>query len=68
MEKLDRVVANHAWLTQNPKVEISIEGATFFDHLPILINMVGSKVMCRKGRGFRYEAMWGREKGVQGNY
>ena len=49
MEKLDSVVANHAWLTQHPKAEISIEGATFSDHLSILINMAGSKVRSRRG-------------------
>jgi predicted carbohydrate-binding protein with CBM5 and CBM33 domain len=43
-------------------VEISLEGAAFSDHLPILINMAGSKVMCRRGRGFRYEATWGEKK------
>jgi hypothetical protein len=62
MEKLDRVFANHEWLTRYPKVEISLEGAIFSDHLPILINMAGSKVMRRKGRGFRYEATWAEKK------
>ena len=59
MERLDRVVANHAWQDLFLNFMASIEGVIFFDHLALSINPNGCKRGCRKGRGFQYEANWG---------
>lgn len=42
MEKLDRVVANHAWQVRFPNVVASLDVAVFSDHLPLSINLDGS--------------------------
>ena len=59
MEKLDRVMANHAWHTRYSNVEASLDVAAFSNHLPIFINIAGNKMMRRKRSGFRFEANWG---------
>jgi hypothetical protein len=58
-EKLDRVVANHAWHNLFPNVDSSVELVLFSNHLPLTIYLSGSMGGRRKGRCFRYEAGWG---------
>jgi hypothetical protein len=62
MERLNRTVANHAWMIRFTKVEASFEIAIFSDHLHLFINTDGQPMQRRKGRGFRYEAKWAENK------
>ena len=59
MEKLDKVVENHAWHNMYHNVDVLVDHTIFSDHLPILINQGGSKNFQRKMRLFRFEAQWG---------
>lgn len=60
-ERLDRVVANKAWCTRFPKVDVSVEVAVNSDHSPLFLNIVHTlRGNHRKKRGFLYEATWAR--------
>jgi hypothetical protein len=62
MERLDRTIANHAWMIRFPKVEASFEAVVFSDHLPLFINTDGHPMQRTKGHGFSYEAKWADNK------
>ena len=52
MEKLDRVVANHAWHNMYPNVDVLVDHTIFLDHLSIFINKGGCRKFQRKRRLF----------------
>lgn len=60
IERLDRVLAYHAWHDLFPNAVSSVDLAIFFDHLSLTISPNGSTCGLRRGRGFRYEANWGK--------
>jgi hypothetical protein len=62
MEKLNRVVANHAWHNLYPNVESFVEASIFSGHLPIFINQRGSNCVSRRMRPFRFETEWGEKE------
>ncbi|XP_035545078.1 uncharacterized protein LOC118348178 [Juglans regia] len=62
-ERLDRAVANSAWIEVFNEVWVEILAARTSDHKPILIHVLkGKKRNWVKNQGFKYEANWALEE------
>ena len=61
LERLDRALATHSWLAQNPATRVHCFRSNVSDHYPIIINPEG--VADRPCKPFRFEHMWLKESG-----
>ena len=55
LERLDRALATHSWLAQNPATRVQCIRSNVSDHYPIIINPEG--VADRPCKPFRFEHM-----------
>lgn len=65
-ERLDRVVANPAWLNICTVVRNEVLVSMCLDHSPLLLSLCwGGKDMRGRGKNFRYELSWDMEEGCK---
>lgn len=58
-ERLDRVVANHAWVNMFQEVGVEVLGTWVLDQKPLFLDAKGRGDRQYKRRIFRYEMSWG---------
>lgn len=56
LERLDRIVANYAWLNLYPEAYVHHLPRTHFDHCPLLLSL--DKNLRKKSTIFRFKTMW----------
>lgn len=56
LERLDRIVANHAWLTLYPDAHVHHLPRTHSDHCPLLLSL-DKNLYKEKSNVFRFEIM-----------
>lgn len=60
-ERLDRGLANSAWTDLFPNAVVKVMEASTSDHLPLFLDL-NRKVYVHKGKRFRFENVWIKEK------
>ncbi|XP_074364697.1 uncharacterized protein LOC141705706 [Apium graveolens] len=64
-ERLDRCLVNQGWKNLFPEVVVKVGDVSTSDHIPIFPSL-NRKVYVQKGRRFKFENMWIREKDCYG--
>ena len=59
--RLDRCVANAAWLLAFPSAVVEHKISASYDHIPILLKLMDTHACRRAPRMFRYETCWERD-------
>lgn len=61
LERLDRVVANNLWLSQNPRTKVQHLHSNSSDHQAIIVKPEG--INPKPNPSFKFEQMWLRDRG-----